>query len=236
MSYDKLGEAAYDRLNGLYPPPSEKQGTSQATEDSEAKDRRSSAEGKSRKRDMFLLLRDHAHEDRVLSSLWTEVNTIPQWVCWDQIARGQEVFYRYGGPALTGLAFQSLLGGMVGIAPQSSETTQHILQCTKDLYSIQPGGAGHASSIRVRLLHAAVRRRILRLARSNPEYFNVDEYGVPINDLDCVCHGIYEFCFSNPDSDRNNWNFQCYADLVEFSQAGDLVEDSQLSQIQGPGD
>ncbi|KAI4100480.1 MAG: hypothetical protein L6R37_005470 [Teloschistes peruensis] len=112
MSYDKLGEAAYDQLNGLYPPPSEKQGTTQATEESEAKDRRSSAEGKSRKRDMFLLLRDHAHEDRVLSSLWTEVNTIPQWVCWDQIARGQEVFYRYGGPALTGLAFQSLLGGM----------------------------------------------------------------------------------------------------------------------------
>ncbi|KAL8629966.1 hypothetical protein Q9189_004342 [Teloschistes chrysophthalmus] len=119
MSYDKLGEAAYDRLNGLYPPPSEKQGMAQASEDSEAKDRRSSTEGKSRKRDMFLLLRDHAHEDRVLNSLWTEVNTVPQWVCWDQIARGQEVFYRYGGPALTGLAFQSLLGGMVGIAPQS---------------------------------------------------------------------------------------------------------------------
>ncbi|KAL8667120.1 MAG: hypothetical protein Q9202_001042 [Teloschistes flavicans] len=67
-----------------------------------------------------------------------------------------------------------------------SETTQHILQCTKDLRSIQPGGAGHASSIRVRLLHAAVRQRILRLARNNPEYFDVNEYGVPINDLDCI--------------------------------------------------
>ncbi|KAI4260143.1 MAG: hypothetical protein LQ352_000408 [Teloschistes flavicans] len=105
-----------------------------------------------------------------------------------------------------------------------SETTQHILQCTKDLRSIQPGGAGHASSIRVRLLHAAVRQRILRLARNNPEYFDVNEYGVPINDLDCVCYHIYDRCFSDRNSDRNNRDFQCYVDLVEFSQTRSLVE------------
>ena len=46
-----------------------------------------------------------------------------------------------------------------------SETTQHILQCTQSVESIQPNGAGHASSIRVRLLHAAVRRRIMKLAQ-----------------------------------------------------------------------
>lgn len=119
MTYDKLGEAVYNRLNDLYPPSSDKQGTAQVSESSEAKDRRSSTEVRSSKRDMFLLLRDHAHEDKVLSGLWTEVNTIPRWVCWDQIARGQEVFYRYGGPALTGLAFQSLLGGMVGMVPKA---------------------------------------------------------------------------------------------------------------------
>lgn len=67
-----------------------------------------------------------------------------------------------------------------------SETTQHILQCTKDLCSIQPGGAGHASSVRVRLLHAAVRQRISRLTQQNPGYYDVENYGVPINDLDCV--------------------------------------------------
>jgi hypothetical protein len=66
------------------------------------------------------------------------------------------------------------------------ETTQHILQVTKSLDSIKPGGAGHASSIRVRLLHAAVRRRILKLSHERPEYFDVEKLGVPINDLDSI--------------------------------------------------
>ena len=67
-----------------------------------------------------------------------------------------------------------------------SETTQHILQCTQSLESIQPGGAGHASSIRVRLLHAAVRQRIMKIARQQPEYYDVRSWGIPINDLDCI--------------------------------------------------
>jgi len=66
------------------------------------------------------------------------------------------------------------------------ETTQHILECTKSLESIQPGGAGFASSLRVRLLHAAVRQRIMKLEKSRPGYYNVEKYGVPINDLDCI--------------------------------------------------
>lgn len=66
------------------------------------------------------------------------------------------------------------------------ETAQHILECTKSLDSIQPGGAGFASSIRVRLLHAAVRQRIMKLERSRPGYYNVEKNGVPINDLDCI--------------------------------------------------
>lgn len=66
------------------------------------------------------------------------------------------------------------------------ETTQHILQVTASLSSIQPGGAGHASSIRVRLLHAAVRRRIMALAKERPSYYSVEDYGIPINDLDCI--------------------------------------------------
>ena len=64
------------------------------------------------KRDLYALLRDNAASDPTLNKLWTQVNSVPEWVDWEQIARGQEVFYRYGGPALMGLAFQSLLGGM----------------------------------------------------------------------------------------------------------------------------
>jgi hypothetical protein len=116
---------------------------------------------------------------------------------------GQEVFYRYGGATLTGLAYQSLLGGMganrvVEVLARTGgfsvkvarhrlfETTQHILECTKSLESIKPGGAGFASSIRVRLLHAAVRQRIMKLEKSRPGYYQVEKFGVPINDLDCI--------------------------------------------------
>jgi hypothetical protein len=154
-------------------------------------------------RDLYALLRDNHPSDPKLHELWTEVNTVPTWVDWEQISRGQDVFYRYGGPALTGLTYQSLLGGMgaqrvvetlartggfnTKVARRRLfETTQHILQCTKSLESIQPGGAGHASSVRVRLLHAAVRQRIMKLAEQRPSYFNLAEWGVPVNDLDQI--------------------------------------------------
>lgn len=66
------------------------------------------------------------------------------------------------------------------------ETTQHTLQVTMSLDSIKPGGDGMTSSVRVRLLHAAVRRRILNLAETRPEYYSVEKHGVPVNDMDCI--------------------------------------------------
>lgn len=157
-----------------------------------------------------MLLKQHHEPHPKLHELWEEINTVPPWVDWAQIERGQDVFYRYGGPALTGLTYQSLLGGMgaarvvetlartggfsIKVARRRLfETTQHILQCTKSLESIKPGGAGHASSVRVRLLHAAVRQRILSLAKERPSYYNVEEWGVPVNDLDQIAT-IGTFC------------------------------------------
>jgi hypothetical protein len=66
------------------------------------------------------------------------------------------------------------------------ETTQHVLQCTYSLDSIKPLGEGHISSVRVRLLHSAVRRRILDLLNKKPGYYNVESDGVPINDQHCI--------------------------------------------------
>lgn len=98
-----------------------------------------------------------------------------------QAARVTEVLARTGGFS-TAVAKHRLY-----------ETTQHILQVTASLASIQPGGAGHQSSIRVRLLHAAVRRRILSLASQNPSYYSIPDYGIPINDLDSI-GTISTFC------------------------------------------
>lgn len=95
-SYDVLGEEALDVLNELYPrdstifhPPSN--------------DKDSSSDAKTKpKRDLYLLLRDNHDKHPKLQEIWDQVNTIPEWVDWDQIARGQDVFYRYGGANLTG--------------------------------------------------------------------------------------------------------------------------------------
>ncbi|KAL1606675.1 hypothetical protein SLS60_004082 [Paraconiothyrium brasiliense] len=205
-SYDVLGEECLDRLNEISPPTS---GALPRRDDCRSQTSVTGT-GKEKKeelplpqRDLYILLRDNRDSDSKLQELWDEVNTIPPWVDWAQIQRGQNVFYRYGGPALTGLTYQSLLGGMGaarvvetlartgGFSTKVArrrlfETTQHILQCTRSLDSIQPGGAGWASSIRVRLLHAAVRQRIMKLAKQRPDYFNLEEWGVPVNDLDQI--------------------------------------------------
>ena len=204
-SYDTLAEECLDVLNQIVPPQpvtTNSPGSSGFVE-VPSQDVKEKTPAVKAKRDLYLLLRDNVDKDRRLRQLWDEVNNVPEWVDWDQIARGQEVFYRYGGATLTGLAYQSLLGGMganrvVEVLARTGgfgvkvarhrlfETTQHILECTKSLESIKPGGAGFASSIRVRLLHAAVRQRIMKLEKSRPGYYNVEKYGVPINDLDCI--------------------------------------------------
>lgn len=66
------------------------------------------------------------------------------------------------------------------------ETAQHTLGVHKDLVSLQPGGEGFLASVRVRLLHASVRNRIMQLAKTEPAYYSIEDYGIPINDLDCI--------------------------------------------------
>ncbi|KAF1963041.1 hypothetical protein CC80DRAFT_103530 [Byssothecium circinans] len=211
-SYDVLGEECLGILNTISPPhkgalpPNE---TQQQQPSDEEKKESTETEGEKKEelplpqRDLFALLKEHHESHPKLHQLWEEVNYVPEWVDWVQIERGQDVFYRYGGPALTGLTYQSLLGGMGaarvvetlartgGFSTKVArrrlfETTQHILQCTKSLDSIKPGGAGHVSSVRVRLLHAAVRQRIMKLANQRPSYFNLEEWGVPVNDIDQI--------------------------------------------------
>ena len=73
------------------------------------------------------------------------------------------------------------------------ETFQWLLQCTDNVSDVMPGGSAHASTIRVRLLHASVRQRIMKLTASRPEYYSVEKYGVAINTSDSI-HSIATFC------------------------------------------
>lgn len=210
QSYDRLGEQCLQRLDQISPPHRSalpRNSTLDVAKPAHEKPRDEATGPSDEKtpppRDLYALLRDNADKDEKLAELWQQINTVPSWVDWKQIERGQDVFYRYGSANLTGLAYQSLLGGMGAARVVETlartggfttkvarrrlfETTQHILQCTKSLESMQPGGDGFASTVRVRLLHAAVRQRILKLARDRPSYYNVEEWGVPINDLDSM--------------------------------------------------
>ncbi|RMZ76277.1 hypothetical protein DV737_g4888, partial [Chaetothyriales sp. CBS 132003] len=198
FSYDKLADECLDILNEISPP-----GATQALKHTKPPGANNTTADEPAKRDLYLLLEAHRGQHPKLQDLWDSVTTIPPWVDWDQIQRGQDVFYRYGGATIMGLAYQSLLGGMganriaevlartggfsVKVARHRLfETTKFVLECTQSLASIQKGGAGFASAIRVRLLHAAVRKRIMKLAENRPEYYDVQAYGVPVNDLDCI--------------------------------------------------
>ncbi|BFZ64397.1 hypothetical protein YB2330_005540 [Saitoella coloradoensis] len=138
------------------------------------------------------------------TALFKEATQVPEWVDWEQIRRGQDVFYRYAGAFLTALLHQSLLGGFGagritevlartgGFSVKTArkrlfETTQHILQCTRDPDALKPlTGEGWLSTLRVRLLHARVRNKITTLTRSNPSYYDIDKCGIPINDGDSI--------------------------------------------------
>lgn len=120
QTYDTLGEKAWEKLDSMAPRPRPPfpchpfgDKTKPALSFNCTCEKPPAAPAG--KRDLYLLLRQNVLHDESLLQLWDEVNTVPSWVSWDQIARGQDCFYRYGGPVLTGLAFQSLLGGMVEI-------------------------------------------------------------------------------------------------------------------------
>lgn len=87
-SYDKLGEECLDRLNLISPPhkPGSAQwsqlvGNEKLLNTSPADDRSARAP----KRDLYLLLLEHAGADEKLGQLWAQVNTIPDWVDWGQV-------------------------------------------------------------------------------------------------------------------------------------------------------
>ncbi|KAJ8132886.1 hypothetical protein O1611_g737 [Lasiodiplodia mahajangana] len=198
-SYDTVAAEAVEKLDAIVPPtytksPSKDVNTEEAT--------KGNGEEKLR-RDLYRLMQEHASKDEKIGQLWNEVNAVPGWVDWDQIERGQKIFFRYGGPAMTTLTFLSLLGGMASartvetldrtggfdvkvVRRRLLETTQHTLNVHRDLKSIQPGGDGFVNSVKVRLLHASVRQRIMKMASQRPEYYDVAKYGVPINDLDSI--------------------------------------------------
>ena len=92
--YDELGAAALERLQAF---------SVRQTGDED--------KGRGRGRlDLYALLRDYHETDELLSNFWEELHTVPDWVDWEQIKRGQDFFYRYAVANLTGFALQGFVG------------------------------------------------------------------------------------------------------------------------------
>lgn len=89
--YDSLGSKIIERLNVLEGPAKEKHGAY------------------CRHHDLYKAIEDRSKTDQVLGTLWKEREQIPDWVDWEQIGRGLEVFNQYSWQILFGVGSSILL-------------------------------------------------------------------------------------------------------------------------------
>lgn len=155
-------------------------------------------------RNLYVCLLRQNDSDPSLKAFWSQATTVPPWVDWAQVRRGQLVFNRYILPIALGFAFQGFAGEIAAatgpaevlvragglssknISQRIAQTLQWLMDATESLASIQPGGKGHASTIQIRLLHARVRHRIAEVARVRPGYYDFDRHGTPVNTHDTI--------------------------------------------------
>lgn len=97
FSYDTVAAEALDALDETVPPVTV---TPQKSVEGIAEET-----DKKKYRDLYKLVQEHAATDERIGKLWEEVNTVPEWVDWEQIERGQKIFWRYGGAAITAVCY-----------------------------------------------------------------------------------------------------------------------------------
>ncbi|MEB3031880.1 oxygenase MpaB family protein [[Mycobacterium] nativiensis] len=136
---------------------------------------------------------------RALTDLLEPIAAVPDWVDWARLERGVVAYWR--GGALAGLTLNcaSLAAGYQSSAAakpliftgelidrayrRTQETARWMLAATSP-GGMRRHGTGFAETLRVRIMHAAVRRRLLR-----SEQWQMEAWGVPINNTD-VAYGI----------------------------------------------
>ena len=133
-----------------------------------------------------------------IARLYNQLTTVPSWVDWDQIRRGQNVFIRYAGGTGMSLLNCSLVGGFgapkinkvlgatgylsrscAGSYVRLFETLQMIADCMEPDGLLPTTGVGWKASIRVRMLHAKIRKRLRGMDK-----WQEKEWGCPINQED----------------------------------------------------
>ncbi|GAB98927.1 hypothetical protein GONAM_06_00370 [Gordonia namibiensis NBRC 108229] len=129
-----------------------------------------------------------------LREFFTEVETVPDWVDPDLIEKGARVMRSGGADGLYVARDVALLGGYQfagfnqtllrtgalekGSNTRFAETTQWATDVITE-NGLRPHGIGYQSTLRVRLIHAMVRRHVAAL----PDW-EADAWGLPINQTD----------------------------------------------------
>ncbi|HLY90017.1 MAG TPA: oxygenase MpaB family protein [Acetobacteraceae bacterium] len=127
-----------------------------------------------------------------LVALFRQLDEVPYWVDWDRIDRGSAAFLRTG---LLGMAVLNLFclpimyyspcgnkplvftGNLLKRAPRRlAETGRFVLECSRP-DGLRRFSDGFKTNVKVRLMHAQVRRLLRRSGRWNPKW------GAPVNQL-----------------------------------------------------
>ena len=129
-----------------------------------------------------------------LREFFADVETVPDWVNWDLIRVGQRAMRRGGADGMYVARDVSLLGGYQfsgfnktlirtgALEKGSNKRFAETMQWAMDVISengLAPLCVGYRSTIRVRLIHAFVRRHVGAM----PDW-QADEWGVPVNQTD----------------------------------------------------
>jgi hypothetical protein len=129
-----------------------------------------------------------------------EVQRVPDWVDWNEIALGARTYQRLGGVAIFILATVSLMRGyhssainkplaltgrLDGRAERRLAETGKYIAAVTQVDGLRAGAEGFAISAHVRLMHAQVRRMLLDSGR-----WDVAVWGLPINQTDLASTGL----------------------------------------------
>ena len=131
-----------------------------------------------------------------LARLFDELEREPDWVDHDLVELGAKTFRRYGPTVFSVAGATTLLGytessvakplALTGAYIGESARTRHMETARfwidiSEPGALRHGGRGRASAIRVRAMHAAVRRRVI-----NHREWDVAAWGVPISQSEAL--------------------------------------------------
>ncbi|MEM1031363.1 MAG: oxygenase MpaB family protein [Myxococcota bacterium] len=176
-----------------------------------------------------------ADAPETLRALFAQLDDVPAWVDWDRIDRGGRLLFRtslaggitlgakslcYGYCSPAGnkpLAFTGRLDGPA-VGRRLAETGRFVTEtCRRG--GLRRFSAGFATTVKVRLMHAQVRR----LCQRSPEWRH-DLWGTPINQHDTIAtsllfslvfiQGVRQFGFTVPKRDAEDylhlWKYSGY--------------------------